>query len=417
MRATRAVLVTPAMPSDRGNGLAMRAGLLLAGLARSCTVSVLYAPMFGPMPAASAYATRLASEVHAFDLARAAAAQLAVVHRTYVLPLLDELLREPGRPRLVLDVDDVEPLDARHLPLVDAVIACSRADADELGAAAVIPNAVRMPALERVAGPRDHDLLLVGNLSYAANVEAALWLCHQVLPRLGDDTRLAIVGSHPVAEVQALGTDPRVTLAADVPDVTPWYARSSIAVVPVQRGGGSRIKLIEALAHRRAVVSTTIGAAGVPWSDEESPVVRADTPEAFARACRDLLEDPARAEALAARGAALVRERASIEAVAPQIERFVRSLFPAAPPPRPLRAAGIEVVPSADGYVVYDAGRDRVHYLNHVAALVLEFATGENSDAEITHMLQVAYDLPESPEREVRECLALLRSEGLVGDA
>ena len=58
------------------------------------------------------------------------------------------------------------------------------------------------------------------------------------------------------------------------------------------------------------------------------------------------------------------------------------------------RAEGIEVVSAADGYVVYDPRRDRVHYLNHTAALVLEFATGENSDAEITRKLQVAYDLP-----------------------
>lgn len=80
----------------------------------------------------------------------------------------------------------------------------------------------------------------------------------------------------------------------------------------------------------------------------------------------------------------------------------------------PLRAEGIEVVPSADGYVVYDSAHDRVHYLNHTAALVLEFATGENSDAEITRMLQVAYDLPAPPTREVHDCLEQLRDEGLV---
>jgi Coenzyme PQQ synthesis protein D (PqqD) len=78
------------------------------------------------------------------------------------------------------------------------------------------------------------------------------------------------------------------------------------------------------------------------------------------------------------------------------------------------RAEGIEVVSAADGYVVYDPRRDRVHYLNHTAALVLEFATGENSDAEITRMLQVAYDLPVPPAREVQECLEQLRDEGLV---
>jgi hypothetical protein len=79
-----------------------------------------------------------------------------------------------------------------------------------------------------------------------------------------------------------------------------------------------------------------------------------------------------------------------------------------------LAVEGIEVVPTADGYVVYDEGRDRIHYLNHTAALVLEFCNGENSDVEIAHMLQVAYELPEPPQEETRECLAQLRSEGLI---
>jgi hypothetical protein len=75
---------------------------------------------------------------------------------------------------------------------------------------------------------------------------------------------------------------------------------------------------------------------------------------------------------------------------------------------------GVEVVPTADGYVVYDEQRDRIHYLNHTAALVLEFCTGENSPGEIVRMLQLAYDLPEPPDEETRECLARLRAEGLV---
>jgi hypothetical protein len=75
---------------------------------------------------------------------------------------------------------------------------------------------------------------------------------------------------------------------------------------------------------------------------------------------------------------------------------------------------GIEVIASADGYVVYDEERDRVHHLNHTAALVLEFCTGENDEGEIVGMLQAAYDLPEPPAAETEECLAHLRAEGLV---
>jgi hypothetical protein len=80
----------------------------------------------------------------------------------------------------------------------------------------------------------------------------------------------------------------------------------------------------------------------------------------------------------------------------------------------PTAVEGIEVIPTADGYVIYDEVRDRVHYLNHTAALILEFCTGENSSQEIVAMLQVAYDLPDAPDEETRECLATLRAEGLV---
>jgi Coenzyme PQQ synthesis protein D (PqqD) len=83
-------------------------------------------------------------------------------------------------------------------------------------------------------------------------------------------------------------------------------------------------------------------------------------------------------------------------------------------PERPLAVEGVEVVPTSDGYVVYDEQRDRVHYLNHTAALVLEFCTGENSAEEIVRMLQLAYELAEPPEVETRECLNRLRAEGLV---
>jgi hypothetical protein len=74
----------------------------------------------------------------------------------------------------------------------------------------------------------------------------------------------------------------------------------------------------------------------------------------------------------------------------------------------------IEVSESEDGYVVYDRRRDRVHYLNHTAAVVLELCTGENEASGIAALLCRAYDLPEPPASEIEGCLELLRQEGLV---
>ena len=81
---------------------------------------------------------------------------------------------------------------------------------------------------------------------------------------------------------------------------------------------------------------------------------------------------------------------------------------------RPKLVSGIEINKVADGYIVYQPSRDRVHYLNHTATIVLELCNGENSPAEIAGLLQSAYDLPQAPEAEVAACLKQLTSEGLV---
>jgi hypothetical protein len=81
---------------------------------------------------------------------------------------------------------------------------------------------------------------------------------------------------------------------------------------------------------------------------------------------------------------------------------------------RPLKADGIKINEVADGYVVYHAALDRVHYLNHTAVIVLELCTGENDAAAIAGFVQRAYELPEHPAAEVAACLDRLLHVGLV---
>jgi PqqD family protein of HPr-rel-A system len=81
---------------------------------------------------------------------------------------------------------------------------------------------------------------------------------------------------------------------------------------------------------------------------------------------------------------------------------------------RPEMVDDFEVDEADDGYVVYHEARDRVHYLNHTAALVLEHCTGENDEQEIVRIMQRTYDLPEPPEDEIAACIEQLRQEGLV---
>lgn len=389
----RVLLLTPTMPSDRGNGLAMRAGLLLEGLARAFAVDVLVAAVFADVAGSGVFTARMAREVGTVPLdperldpvaemmerlatpegraraqalhplpalcrgmgaagAEAVASRVAsgvdvvVVFRSYLAPLLDGLLELTDHPPIILDVDDLESatqrrlgqmeeaerferLERYYLPLVDHVVTCAPGDAHTLAerhglsTVTVVPNAVRAPRPFAPASSARFDLLFVGNLSYQPNIEAASWLCHSVLPLLGD-VRLAIVGSRPDAEVRALASDTRVTVAADVEEVTPWYEAATVAVVPVLRGGGSRIKLIEALAHGRPVVSTPAGAEGLPW--EADILCLAETPGAFAAACRTLLADPRQAAEIGARGAELVRVTAAVDVVAPRIAELAVSV-------------------------------------------------------------------------------------------
>jgi hypothetical protein len=80
----------------------------------------------------------------------------------------------------------------------------------------------------------------------------------------------------------------------------------------------------------------------------------------------------------------------------------------------PTRVEGVEVTQVADGYIVYQADRERVHYLNHTAAIVLELCTGAVHASEMPAFLQQAYQLAAPPTDEVAECLTQLYTEGLV---
>jgi hypothetical protein len=80
----------------------------------------------------------------------------------------------------------------------------------------------------------------------------------------------------------------------------------------------------------------------------------------------------------------------------------------------PVMTSGLEINTVADGYIVYQPDRDKVHYLNQTAALVFELCNGRNPEADLPRLVQLAYDLPEPPVEEVRECLQTLVKEGLI---
>jgi polysaccharide biosynthesis protein PslH len=203
----------------------------------------------------------------------------------------------------------------RWLPRYRRLIAMSEQDAGRLGGfgvpVAVVPNGVaarEMRPLPPSAEPA--TLLFTGTLAHPPNAEGIAWFAERAWPQVlaaRPGARLLIVGRDAGRRVRALGELEGVEFVGAVADMEPSFARATAVVAPLLSGGGTRLKILEAFARGRAVVSTSVGCEGLEVSSERDLLV-ADEPEPFASAVGRLLGDPALRERLAASGRALVEE-------------------------------------------------------------------------------------------------------------
>jgi sugar transferase (PEP-CTERM/EpsH1 system associated) len=153
------------------------------------------------------------------------------------------------------------------------------------------------------------------------NSDAARWLLREVFPRIlarRPDARLVLVGRNPSAELCA-AAGPRVTVTGTVVDVRPFVAESSVFIAPIRIGSGTRLKILEAMAMAKPVVSTTVGAEGIAYRDGEHLVI-ADTPDAFAERVVALFDHPEEGRRLGAAGRALVKADYDWYAIGDQLE-------------------------------------------------------------------------------------------------
>jgi glycosyltransferase involved in cell wall biosynthesis len=171
--------------------------------------------------------------------------------------------------------------------------------------------------------PPGDAVLFVGLLSYAPNRDAMTWFAREVLPHLGPGgPEVLVAGRDPGPELTALAAGaPRLRLLGFVPDLAPLYARAGVFVNPMRGGGGTRLKMLEAMAAGKAVVSTTIGAEGLALTPGRDVVV-ADRAEEFAAAVRALLADPGGAARLGRAARALVEARYRWETCLAPLERL-----------------------------------------------------------------------------------------------
>jgi glycosyltransferase involved in cell wall biosynthesis len=159
----------------------------------------------------------------------------------------------------------------------------------------VAPTGVDLAQYRAAAGDHavENVVLFLGSMDWEANVDGVEYFHREVWPRVRaavPDARFRIVGRNPSPRVLRLAEDPSVEVVGQVPTVVPHLRAAAVFVVPLRIGGGTRLKIYEAMAAGRAVVSTSVGAEGLEFSDGRD-LLLADTPDAFAKAVTMLLLD------------------------------------------------------------------------------------------------------------------------------
>jgi glycosyltransferase involved in cell wall biosynthesis len=386
----RLLFITPILPEEGGNGLAMRAEAVLKRFKRDYDVSLLVANPYNPWARTSTTRTdvdviqfprwaglyrRIIGAIHrrwpVFYLRYvpfpiewnlpsrdqrnflSQLAQFDVIHifRLYQANLARPFFMLEPRPRIQLDVDDLESLtrarfsevlqeneqfdSARHfrsiaafyhrqedrwLPRFDQVFVCSHEDRERLANRfpgldiALMPNSIQLPARTqfRIARP-PFNFMFIGGLGYLPNADGVLWFLGEVLPHIQQRTaskfQVDIIGSNPAEAIQHIAASQEtVEVHGFVEDLAPFYEQADVMIIPLRAGGGTRTKILEAFAHGRPVISTTLGIEGIQ-AEPGKHFLLADSTEAFAQACLDLMADPGQGKRLAMAAFELVKQR------------------------------------------------------------------------------------------------------------
>ena len=268
-----------------------------------------------------------------------------------------EHARAAGLPRVVVDVDDllshmsrqrvassgwhrrkpIELFDAakdaryeRSLPKrFTRVVVAKTEDRDFFLATdrervTVVPNGITLPPAPSPEPALANTVLFVGTLGYGPNIDAVKWFAGDILPliwRENADVRFTVAGYGSAGALADVLRDSRCSVHESPADLAPLYAAAAVVVTPVRIGGGTRIKILEALARGRAVVSTTFAAEGLGLRGGVD-LEYADTPTDFARRCVELLRERERRRELATGGRATVSAKfdwLSIEKKLPEL--------------------------------------------------------------------------------------------------
>jgi glycosyltransferase involved in cell wall biosynthesis len=191
------------------------------------------------------------------------------------------------------------------------------------------PNGVACDAIRSLPPESGKEILFVGNFQYFPNMDGVQYFVDQVMPEVlkhCPDAIFRMVGRQPDERVRALHTPPSVIVTGQVDDLAPCYRAAQVCVVPLRSGGGTRLKILEAMAYGRPVVSTTIGAEGLDVEHNRNILI-ADSPSEMAKAVCRVLNDPALARSLAEEGRRLVESRYAWKSIADSMYETYRILM------------------------------------------------------------------------------------------
>jgi glycosyltransferase involved in cell wall biosynthesis len=263
---------------------------------------------------------------------------------------LASVTRQPmRRAALELEWRRVRRCEARMVRQSALTIAVSDADRADLAALApaarvgVVPTGVDVDAFVPARGGEvPGRIVFCGSMDWYPNEDAVLDFAEHVWPGVRaavPHATFQIVGRRPAERIRRLAGRNGIDVTGTVPDVRSFVAAADVCVVPLRVGGGTRIKIFEALAMGKAVVSTTIGAEGLGLVDGTEAVL-ADGHEALNAALIRLCRDPGERARLGAAGRARVASRHTWHAVAAEFSRLLHhAVNGPAPPAQPARPA------------------------------------------------------------------------------
>lgn len=228
----------------------------------------------------------------------------------------------------------MEAAERRYLQLADHVLAVSDADRDAFASflnpkkLTVIPTGVDVDYFQPLPVEEvPNSLAFIGSMDWLPNEDAILYFVEAIFPLIKQqcpEVFLEVVGRNPSRKLQAAAErEKSMRLTGWVEDIRPFVARAAVCIVPLRIGGGTRLKIFEAMAMGKAVVSTIVGAEGLPVESGQD-ILLADAPNAFAQSVIALLRDSHLRRRLQTGARSLVQENYSWKRVAASFARTLQ---------------------------------------------------------------------------------------------